>query len=92
MASVKVIGSTYNIRAAAVHVWWQDDSDDGPEWAVSIVDADDEEISCIGGYGAHLGDAWERACSEADDRGIPAIELRRDGSHADRYEPSEAAP
>lgn len=79
--------SRYTASPAAVHVWWQDDSDDGPEWVVSIVDDDGEEISCVGGYGDALGDAWERACSEADDRGVPALELRRDGTTADRYEP-----
>jgi hypothetical protein len=79
-------------EVAAVHVWWQDDSDDGPEWVVSIVDSDGDEITCIGGYGGSLGDAWERACEEADARGVPALELDRvNGTTRDRYEPQSAA-
>lgn len=76
----------------AVHVWWQDDSDDGPEWVVSTVDETDDEVSCIGGYGSDLAAAWKRACSEADDRVVQAVQLDRyTGEPSDRYDPEGGA-
>jgi hypothetical protein len=76
-------------EVSVIHVWWQDDSDDGPEWVVSTVDANDDEITCIGGYGTELGAAWERACEEADKRGVPAVQMDRYDAYTerDRYEP-----
>ena len=46
-------------------------------YSVSLCNSDGEEIRCIGGANS-ADDAWEMACDEAEDQGVPARLIPRE--------------
>ena len=80
---------------AAIHVW-----NDGPAarergvenyYSVSEVDADGDEIRCVGGS-RKLTRAWEIGTEAAAGHGVPCVEYATEGGQeTDRYVPQKDA-